>query len=231
MLNKMIVWFVFNCSVTFWLFADYVVEPIKSRDVVPKTILGGSTHAIGTHFLPELLSDITIGRHTIAATDAVFIYNLIIILQKETYKAGKITGAMRILKGQEILPDDNTLVQHNISDGDTVNIVIEPEKKINIQINFGLETFEHNVSNSISIKDLKQLLRTSDQVGFCEDDFGLRVESDGEAMKLDDERIPVDVYGIQDQAKLNVFRNFMMVGIVPQEIPVTKWHWRTKKAD
>ena len=29
-------------------------------------------------------------------------------------------------EGQEILPDDSTLVQHKISDGDTVNVLIEP---------------------------------------------------------------------------------------------------------
>ena len=32
----------------------YVVESIKSRDVVTKTILGGSTLAMYTHFLPKL---------------------------------------------------------------------------------------------------------------------------------------------------------------------------------
>ena len=37
--------------------ADYVVEPIKSRDVVPKAILG----AICIYFLPKLLHDVTFG--------------------------------------------------------------------------------------------------------------------------------------------------------------------------
>ena len=35
--------------------ADYVMEPIKSRDAVPKTILGGSTLAMCTDFPPNYL--------------------------------------------------------------------------------------------------------------------------------------------------------------------------------
>ena len=42
--------------------ADYVVESKKSRDVVPKTILGGSTLAMYTHFPSKLLNDVTFGR-------------------------------------------------------------------------------------------------------------------------------------------------------------------------
>ena len=41
--------------------ADYVVDAIKSRDVVPKTIPGGSTLAMCTH--SKLLYDVPIGRH------------------------------------------------------------------------------------------------------------------------------------------------------------------------
>ena len=43
------------------MLADYVVEPIKSRDVVPKTTVCGSTLAMCTHFPPKL-HDITFGR-------------------------------------------------------------------------------------------------------------------------------------------------------------------------
>ena len=39
---------------------DYVVEPIKSRNVAPKTIPGGSTLAMCTHYLPKLY--VTLGR-------------------------------------------------------------------------------------------------------------------------------------------------------------------------
>ena len=76
-------------------------------------------------------------------------------LQKEIYRSGKITGAVRILKGQEILPDDSTLVQHNISDGDTVNIFIEPEKQITVEVVCNLGTFKHEISNCLLVKGLQ----------------------------------------------------------------------------
>ena len=79
-------------------------------------------------------------------------------LQKEIYRSGKITGAVRILKGQEILPDDSTLVQHNISDGDTVNIVIEPDKKITVEVVCNLGPFKLRISNSCLVKGLKKRL-------------------------------------------------------------------------
>ena len=73
---------------------------------------------------------------------------------------------MRILKGQEILPDDSTLVQHNISDGDTVNIIVEPDKQIIVYVSCTLGTFKHEVSTSMTISDLKQKLIDSMQVAF-----------------------------------------------------------------
>ena len=54
--------------------ADYVVLLIKSRDVVPKNILGGNTLAVCTNFLPKLLHYITLGRHSNTVIDAVFIF-------------------------------------------------------------------------------------------------------------------------------------------------------------
>ena len=39
--------------------------------------------------------------------------------QRELYTSGKITGAVRLLKGQEVLPDDSTLEQLGIIDGST----------------------------------------------------------------------------------------------------------------
>ena len=56
--------------------ANYVVEPIKSRDIVPKTILGGILLAVCTNFPPELLHDITFDRRS----NAVFIYLFLMAL-------------------------------------------------------------------------------------------------------------------------------------------------------
>ena len=53
----------------------------------------------------------------------------------------KITEAVRVIKGQEVLPDGSTLDEHGIIDGSTVNIVIEPDKYINLKMKLGPKLF------------------------------------------------------------------------------------------
>ena len=55
----------------------------------------------------------------------------------------KIAGAVRVIKEQEVLPDGSTLDQHGIIDGATVNIVIEPDKEINLNIKLGPKEYSH----------------------------------------------------------------------------------------
>ena len=73
---------------------------------------------------------------------------------------------MRILKGQEILPDDSTLVQLDISDGSTVNVLIEPERNIEVEIQCGPMIYKHEVSNCMTVKELKALLMERKEVAF-----------------------------------------------------------------
>ena len=53
----------------------------------------------------------------------------------------KITGSVRVIKGQEVLPDGSTLEEHGIIDGSTINIVIEPEKEINLIMKLSPKAF------------------------------------------------------------------------------------------
>ena len=55
----------------------------------------------------------------------------------------KIAGAVRVIKEQEVLPDGSTLDQYGIIDGATVNIVIEPDKEINLNIKLGPKEYSH----------------------------------------------------------------------------------------
>ena len=120
---------------------------------------------------------------------------------------------MRILKGQESLPDDSTLVQHNISDGGTVNIVIEPEKKIIVKLQFGLEKFSKTVKNSMSVKDLKQELINSDDFAFVHCDFNLLyLENPDKKVKLDTS-LPLYYYKIDDGATILIEKTFLLVNI------------------
>ena len=125
---------------------------------------------------------------------------------------------MRILKGQDILPDDNTLVQHNISDGDTVNIVIEPEKQITVNVICKLETFRHEISSSILMRDLKQKLIDSDQVGFLPDEFDFKAKlPEEDARILEDDELPLQHYGIQDDCKLSVVKPYLFLTLMSED--------------
>ena len=135
--------------------------------------------------------------------------------QKEIYRSGKITGAMRILKGQEMLPDDSTLVQHNILDGDTINVIIEPDKQITVEVLCYLGTFQHEISSSMLVRDLKQKLSDSEQVTFLLDQFCLEAKlSDTCVKSLKDDSLPLHEYGIRDDCKLFVVRPYMFVTLV-----------------
>ena len=114
---------------------------------------------------------------------------------------------MRILKGQEILPDDSTLVQHKISDGNTVNIVIEPDATITIQVKYNSNIFSHTIFRSSSVQQLKEFLYDQEQVIFPPVEFDLVYENDGELITLDDTTLPFLMYDVKEGAKVTVVRS------------------------
>ena len=88
----------------------------------------------------------------------IIYYCNLIYTQKEIYHQGKITGAVRVLKGSQILPDGDTLEENNISDGDTVSVLIEPERNIEVEVQCGPKIYRHEVSNCMTVKELKMFL-------------------------------------------------------------------------
>ena len=105
---------------------------------------------------------------------------------------------MRILKGQEILPDDSTLVQHNISDGDTVNVLIEPNHDISVKVQCRSFQYKHDMSHCMTVKQLKMLLIESKEVRFLYKNLCLVMEDrNGDTKRyqvLDDDSIPLHFY-------------------------------------
>ena len=79
------------------------------------------------------------------------------------YDSGLTTSAVRILKGQDVLADDSTLREFGIADGDTLNIVIEPDKEINVTVRVGPKTFSQTVSHSLPVAELKRMLHDKEQ--------------------------------------------------------------------
>ena len=133
-------------------------------------------------------------------------------LQKIIYKCLKIDGVVRVIKGQEVLPDGITLEdQHGITDGSTINIVIEPEKEINLQIKLGPKVVTCLVSNSLRLRQLKQHLIDGGIVGFAPDDFTLilsAADNDGIPgdVLLQDESLPLHMYGVNDNMTIRTIR-------------------------
>ena len=46
-------------------------------------------------------------------------------------------AAVRVIKGQRVLTDGSTLEEQGITDGSTLNIVIEPEKEMDLHMSVG----------------------------------------------------------------------------------------------
>ena len=121
---------------------------------------------------------------------------------------------MRILKGQEILPDDSTLAEHGITDDDTVNIVIEPEKKITIKVlkapgllSHSVSHYEFPIANTVSIQEVKNMLTTQDDMVISDMEFDLEIINIKNRVFLDDTSFPLHYYGIDEDSELKIVKN------------------------
>ena len=131
----------------------------------------------------------------------------------------KITGAVRMIKGQEVLPDGSTLDEHGIIDGSTVNIVIEPEKEISIKMKLGPKEFTHKVKSSLGVRDLKQQLIDDDTVGFWRKDFSLLVtpvNKNGftDNVLLQDESLPLHLCGVSNNVRITIIGGSIKVHLI-----------------
>ena len=121
----------------------------------------------------------------------------------------KISGAVRVIKGQEVLPDGSTLDEHGIIDGATVNIVIEPDKEISLKIKLGPKEFTHKVLNSVRVRELKQQLIDGGSVGFSANNFTLITSADSNDgftadIPLLEESLPLHLHGVGDETTLRI---------------------------
>ena len=147
------------------------------------------------------------------------IYLRRLCLQKIIYKQMKISGAVRVIKGQDVLPDGSTLDEHGITDGSTVNIVIEPDKEISIKMKLGPKEFTHKVMNSVRLRELKQQLIDGDIVGFSLEDLTLIVSADdnhgvNNDIPLDDESLPLHLCGVSDDMILKIMGEKITIQLV-----------------
>ena len=134
----------------------------------------------------------------------------------------KISGAVRVIKGQEVLADDSTLDEHGIIDGSTVNIVIEPEREISLNMNLGPLKFAQKVMNSVRVRELKQQLIDDGNVGFKFKDFTLLLTSVNKDeiaadIPLQDESLPLHLHGVGDNTTLRVIGGRVTIRLVNQK--------------
>ena len=121
----------------------------------------------------------------------------------------KTSGAVRVIKGQKVLPDGSTLDEHGIIDGSTVNIVIEPDKEISLKIKLGPKEFTNKVLNSVRVRELKQQLIDGNSVGFSFNNFTLIISADDNDgftadIPLLEESLPLHLHGVGDETTLRI---------------------------
>ena len=130
-----------------------------------------------------------------------------------------ITGAVRVIKGQDVLPDGSTLEEHGIIDGSTVNIVIEPDKEITLRIKLGSKYFPHKVMRSVRVRELKQMLIDGGIVGFK--NFSLIISSSDNAgitadFPLEDESLPLHLSTVSDNTTIRIIGGYIQIQLVTQ---------------
>ena len=147
---------------------------------------------------------------------------LYFLLQKAIHYNMDIIVAFRVIKGQKVLPDGSTLEEHGITDGSTVNIVIEPEKEINLHMSLGSWQFTYKVNNSLRMCDLKQSLIDGGTVGFALNEFQLLISIDGndeipDDIPLHDELLPLHLCGVGDNTRLRIICGSIMIQLIRED--------------
>ena len=133
-----------------------------------------------------------------------------------------ITAPVRVIKGQNVLPDGSTLEEQEITDGSTVNIVIEPEKEIHLNISMGSWQFTYKVNNSVRMCDLKQQLIDGGTIGLALDEFQLLITGDSnDEVHYDipphEELLPLHLCGVGDNTRLRIIGGSIMIQLISQK--------------
>ena len=133
----------------------------------------------------------------------------------------QISEPVRVIKGQEVLSDGSNLKDHHITDGSTINIIIEPNKMINVRVKLGPKKVVCSVLNSVCVRKLKQQLMDGDIVGFMLSEFALEISADENEgiigdITLNDESLPLHLCGVRDHTTLHVVKWTVVIQAVNQ---------------
>ena len=133
----------------------------------------------------------------------------------------EIDNPVRVLKGQELLPNHNTLKECGFPDGSTVNIIVEPDKQINIILKLGPKRIHYSVNPSLRTRELKKQLVDGGVVGFASEEMALRLSTDNNATIsadtwLSEDSLPLHLHGVSDNTVITVEGGIIMVKLVSQ---------------
>ena len=133
----------------------------------------------------------------------------------------EISEAVRVIKGQEVLPDGSTLEEHGITDGSTVNIVIEPDEELNLMMKLGPKEFTQKMKSSVRVSELKQQLIDGGNVGVKPNAFTLLIATDDNAdiaadIPLLDESLPLHLCGVSDNTSIRIICGNVLVSLITQ---------------
>ena len=133
-----------------------------------------------------------------------------------------IKTAVRVIKGQRVLTDGSTLEEQGITDGSTLNIVLEPEKEIDLHTSLGSWQFTYKVNNSVRVCDLKLSLTDGGFVGLAHHDFQLLISGNGndeipDDIPLHDELLPLHLCGVGDNTRLRIICGSIMIQLIRQD--------------
>ena len=126
----------------------------------------------------------------------------------------KISRAVQVIKGQDVLPDGSTLDEHGIIDGSTVNIVIEPEKEFSLTFKLDPKEFTYSVKSSLLVRELKQQLIDGGSVGF--ENIYLIPSGITDDFPLEDESLPLHLCGVSDNTTIRIIGDNVQIQLVTQ---------------
>ena len=122
----------------------------------------------------------------------------------------KIAGAVRVIKGQKVLPNGSTLVEHGITDGSTINIITETDEELKkFKVKLGPKEIMVTDRNSLRVRELKQQLIDCGIVGFSLSEFTLIISADdnkgiNDDTSLRDESLPLHLCGVSNNTTLRI---------------------------
>ena len=140
------------------------------------------------------------------------------------YSSGKVTSQVRLLQDQTILEDYRKLSDYSLQEGATISALFEPDVDINIDVSTGFLKQTFSISNTTSVKALKDKVCSVMRCGLAPEKLEIRLGD----VTLEDP-MPLHFCGIKDGSKVDVLKPYANVKI--QNNKGAAIYWRLDRKD